>query len=252
MKHDFIDKYSGLNSVLHRLDPRVKLSLSFCFLVMITTAESIPLFGLYIVFTAILSILSRVPFRFYLKKMAAITPVALVISFFIYISYLIEHGAVLNAVNMKPYPGVYLLLAVMILKIYLSILVITLMVSSTRFNDVLWALRKLKMPLIVTTLSKLVYTYIFVFIDEMHRTFRAYKSRTPVRRVPRFKVYGNIAAGILLRSMERSDYIYKAMISRGFCGDFPEGNTHQVKLSDLTAVLIFLVIASAAGILWNI
>jgi cobalt/nickel transport system permease protein len=69
---------------------------------------------------------------------------------------------------------------------------------------------------------------------------------------PRVKVYGHIAGGILLRSVDRSDYIYKAMISRGFAGEFPEGNTDRLKWPDLTAVVFFLILIAAAGVLWNI
>ncbi len=81
---------------------------------------------------------------------------------------------------------------------------------------------------------------------------RAYKSRTPVRRVSRVKVYGHIAAGILLRSMDRSDYIYKAMLSRGFDGEFPEGNTNRLKWTDLAAVIVFLCTIVTAKILWDV
>jgi cobalt/nickel transport system permease protein len=252
MKHDFIDKYSFLHSVIHKLDPRVKLLLCFCFLILIVSAFNLKAAGFYLVIVLGLMVLSKVPFLFYLKKLLLVTPLALLLSFFIYLSYLVEHRVEFTIEAFSRYYPVYGTLALMVSRIYLSILVLTVLVSSTRFNDLLWGLRKLKLPMIVTTLSKLVYTYIFVFIDEMHRTMRAYKSRTPVRRISRVKVYGSIAAGILLRSMDRSDYIYRAMVSRGFVGEFPEGNSNRLKGIDLTAVVFFLiVVVTARLLLWN-
>jgi cobalt/nickel transport system permease protein len=251
MKHDFIDKYSNLDSVIHKIDPRIKLLLLFGFLICIAIASNLKLLGFYWIILIGLMVMSQVPFHFYLKKLILITPLVLIFSFFIYMSYILEHQIAFTMETITSYYPVWDTLASMIMKIYSSILVITLLVSCTRFNDLLWSLRQFKLPLIVTILSKLVYTYIFIFIDELHRSMRAYKSRTPVRRVPRVKVYGHIAAGILLRSMDRSDYIYKAMLSRGFNGEFPEGNSNRLKWTDLAAVIVFLCIIVTIGILGN-
>jgi cobalt/nickel transport system permease protein len=251
MKHDFIDKYSNLNSVIHKIDPRIKLLLLFCFLIFIAVTYNLKFLGFYWGIVVVLMVVSRVPFHFYFKKLIMVTPLVLVFSFFIYLSYLMEHRVAVTVEALSRYYPVWDTLALMAAKIYLSILVITLLVSCTRFNDLLWSLRRFKLPLIVTILSKLVYTYIFIFIDELHRTMRAYKSRTPVRRVSRVKVYGHIAAGILFRSMDRSDYIYKAMLSRGFDGEFPEGNANRLKWTDLAAVIVFLGIIVTTKILWD-
>jgi len=181
-----------------------------------------------------------------------ITPLVLVFTFFIFLSYMLKYRIEFSIESITRDYRIWNTLALTAARIYLSILVITLLVSCTRFNDLLWSFRRFHFPQVVAILSKLVYTYIFVFIDEMHRTMRAYRSRTPIRRVPRTKVYGHIAAGILLRSMDRSDYIYKAMLSRGFNGEFPEGNTNRLKWQDFGAVVFFLIIVGTARILWNI
>lgn len=252
MKHDFIDKYSGLDSILHRVDPRVKLLLSLCFLVLITATYNLKVFSLYLVVVVILLFVSKVPLHFYLKKLLVVTPPAVLIAFFVFLSYVIENNVEISVRSVPGYYPVFYMVALLVSKIYLSILVLTLLVSTTSFNGLLWSLRKYRLPLIVTTLSKLVYTYVFVFIDELHRTLRAYKSRTPVLRISRVKVYGNIAAAIFLRSMDRSDLIYRAMVSRGFTGEFPEGDTHRLKPLDFMAVLCFLFIIAAARLLWKI
>jgi cobalt/nickel transport system permease protein len=252
MKHDFIDKYSSLDSVIHHLDPRVKLLLGFCFLILIALTRNFKLLAVYGAVLTVLLGMSRVPLSFYLKRLLLITPLVVVFSLFIYLSSRFRDTIDLSVDSLSRYSPVWEAMGMTALKIYISILVITLLVSTTRFNDLLWSLRRFRMPLVITILSKLVYTYIFIFIDELHRTLRAYKSRTPVRRVSRVKVYGNIAAGILLRSMDRSDYIYRAMISRGFDGEFPEGNVHRCKAQDALAVILFLLLLAAASMLWNL
>jgi len=252
VRHDFIDKYSHRDSVIHRLDPRVKLLLSFSFLILLVATSNIKLFGMYLGLVTLLVSVSHVPLHFYFKKLLLVTPLAVLFSVFLVISYLVEQGLPFSIETITSNLPIYHRLALLVSKIYLSILVLSLMVASTRFNDLLWGMRKLRMPLIVTTLSKLVYTYIFLFIDELHRTLRAYKSRTPVRRVPRVKVYGSIAAAILVRSIDRSENIYKAMVSRGFDGEFPEGNFNRLKWLDLAAATFFLALACTARlVLWT-
>jgi cobalt/nickel transport system permease protein len=189
---------------------------------------------------------------FFIKKLLLVTPVAFLITFFILLSYFLEHKISLSVNSIFQYHPVYYTVLAMLAKIYISILAISIMISSTAFNDLLWGLRKFRLPRVVTTLSKLVYTYIFVFVDELHRTQRAYKSRTPVRRVPRMQLYGNIAATILLRSIDRSDIIYKAMVSRGYNGEFPEGNINHFKRHDTVAAAGFILLTAAAILLWNI
>jgi cobalt/nickel transport system permease protein len=252
MKHDFIDKHSTLDSVIHRLDPRLKLLLTFLFLVLVSATVNIKLFTLYLLVVIVLMLISKVPMVFYLKKLLLVTPVAFLITFFVLLSYFLEYKIAFSTSGIFQFHPVYYTAASMVAKIYISILAISIMISSTRFNDLLWGLRKFKLPQVVTTLSKLVYTYIFVLVDELHRTQRAYKSRTPVRRVSRVKVYGNIAATILLRSIDRSDIIYRAMVSRGFSGEFPEGNNNRFKWHDLTATCCFIILTAAAVVLWNV
>jgi cobalt/nickel transport system permease protein len=251
MKHDFIDKYSTLDSVIHRLDPRVKLLLTFLFLILIAATMNLKLFVLYLAVVVVTIAAGKVPVAFYTKKCLLVTPLAVILSLFIFISYVLEQQIPFTFDGLFQYHEVYMRLALMVSKIYISILVISVMISTTHFNDLLWGLRKYRLPKVVTTLSKLVYTYIFVFIDELHRTLRAYKSRTPVRRVSRVKLYGNIAAAILLRSIDRSDIIYKAMVSRGFDGEFPEGNSNRLKPLDLTAAILFTILAAASILLWR-
>ncbi len=253
MRHDFIDRYGNLASYLHQIDPRIKLVISFAFLVLIASTTNLKLFPIYAAVLGASILLSKVPLGFYFKKIAMITPLALVLSFFIYVSYLFENDIAWNLKALSQYYPVYEKLALLVSKIYVSILVLTLLIATTRFNDLLWGLRKLKLPTIITTLSRLVYTYIFVLIDELHRMQRAYKSRTPSLHISRFKLYGNIAGGIFLRSLDRSDYIYKAMVSRGFDGEFPEGDGNRLKWIDLAAVTLFTALAVFIRMkLWNI
>jgi len=252
MKHDFIDKFSNLDTAVHRVDPRVKLLLTFLFLILAAATANLKLYPLYLILILVLIAISKVPARYFIKKLLIVTPLAVILAVVLYVSYFIEARLSFSLQGVLEWHPIHERLLILVARIYISILAISLMIAVTRFNDLLWGLRKFRLPMVVTTLSRLVYTYIFVFIDELHRTQRAYKSRTPVRRVPRMKLYGDIAGAILLRSIDRSDYIYKAMISRGFNGEFPDGNCNRLSWNDLAAVLLLIIVTATALLLWKI
>ncbi|MBS0010449.1 MAG: hypothetical protein KFF49_03515, partial [Bacteroidales bacterium] len=85
--------------------------------------------------------------------------------------------------------------------------------------------------------------YIFLLTDEMLRTGRARESRTPgVLRTGRLATYGNQVAVIFLRSWERSQLIYKSMLSRGFSGEFPDMQVMKLRGSDIVISFLFIAL----------
>ena len=60
----------------------------------------------------------------------------------------------------------------------------------------------------------------------------------------RAKVTGNMAGQLFLRSYERSDRIYNAMLSRGYTGQLRTLNPHVMKISDwaFAALSVFVVL----------
>jgi len=192
-----------------------------------------------------------VPLRYYLKRALLVTPFVVMIALFMVASAAFSGHSPELSLKHLTHP-VYVKAALIMLKTYASIIMLTVLTSVTRFNCLLWAMRKFKFPTVVTTLSRLVYTYIFLLTDELHATQRAIKSRTPVIRMPKTKIYGNVAASILLKSIHRSQIVYYAMISRKFSGEFPEGEANRFKLADLAAAACFILIMASVCLLWKI
>jgi len=249
MKHDFIDKYCHLDSVLHRLDPRTKLLSTFLLLVLFVASHQIKLFLLYYAMLAGLVVLSKVPLIYYLKRALLITPFVVLISIFMLASLLFFPGENISITQLTQHPTT-LKVALIVLKSFASIILLTLLTSVTRFNCILWALRKFKFPPVITILSRLIYTYVFLLVDELHKSMIAIHSKAPVLRMPRTKVFGNLAASILLKSIHRSRMVYLAMESRQFSGEFPEGASNHFGLNDVAALLCCLLVLPAVYVLW--
>ncbi len=250
MKHDFIDKYCHLDSPLHRLDPRGKLLFCLSLLFIFISTDNLKLFAVYYALLLFLVILSRVPISYYLKRALLVTPFVLMIGLFMLTSAALSLDSQNLTLKNLSHPA-YLKITLIILKTYASIIMLTMLTSVTPFNCLLWAMRKFKFPTVMTTISRLVYTYTFLLVDEMHAARRAIKSRAPVIRMPKTKVYGNVAASILLKSIHRSRLVYYAMVSRKFSGEFPEGEGSRFGRADVIAGTCFILIISGVCFLWK-
>jgi cobalt/nickel transport system permease protein len=132
-----------------------------------------------------------------------------------------------------------------------------LLVAVVRFPDLIHALEHLRVPSILTTIIAFLYRYLFVLADEVFRLMRARESRAaavPGKRSGgnvawRAGVAGNMAGQLFLRSYERSDRVYNAMLARGYAGHMQTINPHELRRRDyittalaLLAILVFQLV----------
>lgn len=248
MKHSFIDKYSNLDSTVHKLDPRIKLLLTFLGIIIIVSeppGKILP-FAFYGVAVLILILLSRIPLGFIIKRFLILSPFILMAALFFPVSLWLTNDE--QIVNLQ-HPAFKVALSIFF-KAGLSILLLILLVSTDKFHNLLLGLRRLKMPKVIGVIAALMYRYIFILSDEALKTRRARESRTPGRlKVSKIKVFSNQMAMIFLRSWERSKIIYHSMLSRGFNGEFPAMQKLAMKRIDVVFFVCFLTTFLAVRLL---
>ncbi len=237
MKHSFLDRFSELDSPIHRLDPRVKIvALLAAILIVVSEPRGeVGAFWLYYMLAAILLAVSRIPLSFVMKRCLMVTPFILMAA-----------GLMLLTGSGNSYD----VAASIALKAFAAVILLTILTSTERFHRLLGGMRALKMPELLGTLSAFMYRYAFILSDEVMRTTRARQSRTPGRlKTGRFRAYGNQAATIFLRSWERSETVYNAMCSRGFTGRFPLANGFRFRIGDGLFLVLSITLFLAARIL---
>ncbi|MFO7979922.1 MAG: cobalt ECF transporter T component CbiQ [Candidatus Aminicenantes bacterium] len=240
MKHDYLDKYSRLDSFIHKLDPRVKL---ICFFLAVLAVVSEPRgeltgFPFYYLFIFLLIMVSRIPVLFVLKRCLIASPFIVMAAGVLPLSYLLSPASSSISTQVMLFHPLSILF-----KAYAAVVLLTLLASTEKFHRLLNGLQKLKFPPILGIMSALMYRYIFILNDEMLRTTRARKSRTPGKsRISRFRIYGNQAALIFLRAKKRAQDVYNAMLSRGFKGEFPDYNGLRLRLQDGLFSVVFLTV----------
>ncbi len=201
MQLDFLDRYSRLDSPLHRLGAGTKLG---CALAMVIAVILLPPARpvLLLVPTALLltvAAVSRIPGRFLVRRLILLEP------FVLGVAILALFG-----------PGGWRLFLVLVAKCTLCLATMVLLSNTTPFASLLRVLRAMRVPgLLVMTLS-LMYRYLFVLTDEAQRMKRARMSRTfKTGRTWTWHTMSTVVSQLFVRASERAERIYAAMCARG-------------------------------------
>ncbi len=253
MHFDAFDRYHERESFLHRLDPRVKTVVTLLFIIsnaLLPDGAWIAFLGAWI-FLLAANAVSKLGLAYTLKRSLIALPFALIAV------------TVLFSMPGKPISAFHFLMwdftitdagllrfVSILIRSWLSVQMAILLVAVTRFPDLIHALEHLRVPAIITTIIAFLYRYLFVLTDEVFRLLRARESRSAGATGKRSgggvfwraKVAGNMAGQLFLRSYERSDRIYNAMISRGYTGHLYTLNPHEMKSSDYYVAALVLVI----------
>ena len=238
MKHSFIDRYSGLDSPLHVLDPRTKI---LGFTALMAAVLWIPpsrsyLFFAYFFLTAIFMGISQIPLSYIVGRTLIILPF------------------VLLAGLAAPWRGEFglTLFAILMLRSLLCLLLLILLTNTTRFAELLRGLRRMGCPRILVVNLSFLYRYLFVLVEEVMRMRQARDCRR-VRRasvVEELKLLGSMLGTLMIRSFERSERMYFAMLSRGSSGEFPIYAPRRFSWGDLAflAGLTLFIVLTMSGL----
>lgn len=226
MEHDFLDKYARLKGPMQALDPRAKIvsSLTFVVLVVLTPATDYLSFYLYFVLMLLSISVSKVPLGFIFKRSLVVVPFVLLATLFLLFS---PNGVVIFVEVMA--------------KAWLSVLSLSLLVSTTKFTDLLFGFQKLGMPKTMMMVLSFFYRYVFILTDELMRLRRARDSRNFGGSWSwRIKTIGNMLGTLFIRAYERGERVYSAMASRGFTGEIRTVSKLRATAADYSFAILFL------------
>lgn len=94
------------------------------------------------------------------------------------------------------------------------------------------ALHRFGVPRVFTTQLLLLHRYAFLITAEASTMIRARDLRSCGKRGKGPRDTANLIGSLLLRSAERSERVYKAMLARGFSGTLPLATEHRFRLPD--------------------
>ncbi|HWQ13227.1 MAG TPA: cobalt ECF transporter T component CbiQ [Roseiflexaceae bacterium] len=261
MHTHFTDPYQAGTSQIHRLDPRVKVGMTLLFILSNALLPDGAWLAFLLGWLAVLALgaWSGLGAGYAVRRSFVALPFALaaVTAIFALPGRPLWSGALGPWALTATDAGV-VRFASITARSWLSVQLAILLVATTRFPDVLHALRHLRVPRLLVAIAAFMYRYLEVLTDEAARLLRAREARSAVppgsrgggTLAWRAQVAGNMAGQLFLRSYERSDRIYSAMVARGYRGEFHTLNPHVMRTRDWRALALAvgaLVLLQAVG-----
>jgi cobalt/nickel transport system permease protein len=247
----FLDPYQEVSSPIHRTDPRVKLVLSLAF-ILATALIPIGAWPIYILLVAIIfsaAILSSVGIIYVLKRAVLAFPFMLAALPLVFTT----PGLPFYSLNIGPWEITMTLAGItrfisIALKSWISVQAAILLTATTPFPDLLVAMRAVRVPRLIVAIIGLMWRYLFVLADEALRLVRARAARSGDSGISGFnsggsftwraQTAGGMAGNLFIRSLERSDRIYVAMLSRGYDGEVRTMPLPEMKVSNWIILIV--------------
>jgi cobalt/nickel transport system permease protein len=260
MHADAFDRFHEADSYIHRLDPRVKVVVTITFIL----SNSLLPDGAWLAFTLtwlaglFLNWASRLGVSFTLRRSFIALPFALaaITAIFAIPGEPLAEWQI-GSLTLIPTDAGLLRFVSILIRSWLSVQAAILLVATTRFPDMIHAFEHLRIPGVLTTIIAFLYRYLFVLTDEVFRLVRARQARSAAAAGYRSgrslwwraRTAGNMTGQLFLRSYERSDRIYNAMLARGYTGQLRTLHPHDMQSRDwlfaalsMFAILIFQLI----------
>jgi cobalt/nickel transport system permease protein len=139
--------------------------------------------------------------------------------------------------------------ALLILRVETAATLTTVLVLSTPWPHTLKALRSLHLPAEIVTMLAMTHRYVFLLIETANQMFESRQSRTVgvLTGGERRRVTARTAGVLLSKSMELSQEVYLAMLSRGFRGDIRLLTDFRMRLPDYIGLTAFLFVGGLAA-----
>jgi cobalt/nickel transport system permease protein len=215
----YLDSLSYGDSPIHRLDPRAKLIAAAAFIVTVVSYPKYEIQGLlpFFLFPALVFAAGDIPVGFIMKKVLVVSSFAVFIGIF---NPVIDRHA-LYFVWGVPLSGGWISFVSIMVKFFLTVTAALLLIATTSFPGIGRALRKLGMPEIFVSQLLFLYRYLFVLTEETMRLVRARDMRSFGKKGRGMRTFAHLTGTLFLRTVERAERIYQAMLSRGFSGTMP-------------------------------
>lgn len=243
------EEFSSGNSLLHNLDPRIKIIVATLFSITVAVADRTEVLLLALLFSACCVILSNLRVLGVLRRLLLVDGFILLLWIALPFTY---PGKTLFSIG--PFDataeGIRYALTITI-KSNAIILACIALLGTTSIFTLVHALRHLRVPDKLVQLLFFSYRYIHVIHIEYLRLLNALRVRCfrPRSNLRTYKAYAYLVGMMVLNSYDRSERVYDAMLCRGFKGQFWILDHFALKREDVILFIILLLSIAALGFL---
>lgn len=257
------ESYAKRDGFLQTLDPRVKLISIVVLIFTVSMTRDIRLLAAIYSLTLLFAYLSRIELFYFVKRVWVFIPIftgiitiPILFNVFMPGTPLVTLIILGPAAHLGPFPlpdtifitmqGA-LLAATFTLRVATCVSAAVLLFLTTRRDVLFKSLRAFRVPKVYVLTLDMCYRYIFLFSEMVKDFYLAKKSRS-VRNLPLVeeqKWVGGRIGYTLVKSIDMSEKVHQAMISRGFNGEVKlmhEYTVHRRDYVALASVLAFSMI----------
>ncbi|MDI6744575.1 MAG: cobalt ECF transporter T component CbiQ [Thermodesulfovibrionales bacterium] len=232
----YLDSLSYKDTFVHRLDPRVKLLVSFIFILCVVSFPRHEITGLmpFFIYPAFLLAAGDIPLNAIAKKIIFVSPFAVLIGIF---NPLFDRDVIAAFYGIQ-ITGGWLSFFSILVKFILTVSAMLLLVAVTSFPGLCESLERLRLPKAFVIQLLFLYRYLFVLLEEALRMMRAREARSFDGKGRDIKTFIKFISVLLIRTLERAERIYQAMLSRGFKGEIRMNRRYKPGIRDLLFTMI--------------
>lgn len=260
LKDITIGQYFPLGSVIHKLDPRVKLFYTFAFIIMVFVCNNFVSLALCLVSAILITILSKVPIKTVIKGLRPILLIVIVTSL-LQIAYVKTGVTLIDFWKIHITSGGILQALFMTLRISLLIVMSTMLTYTTSPTSMTNGLDRTFAPLlkigidfnVVTMIMTIALRFIPTLIDEVDKIISAQKSRganfESGSLLKRAKMLIPLFVPLLFSAVRRAYELAYAMTCRCYNGGKGKTTMNALKYKKGDYLMSLITICFIAGII---
>ncbi|GGP15502.1 energy-coupling factor transporter transmembrane component T family protein [Oceanobacillus neutriphilus] len=224
-----IGQYVPGNSLIHRLDPRTKITIVFFFVIIVFFANNVPSYSLLTAFSVLCVLISRVPLQFILKGLLPVW-FLIIFTFILHLIITNEGNLLVNWGFIKIYSGGVIQGLAISLRFFLLILTTSLLTLTTTpieitdaMEEMLHPLKKIKFPVHeLALMMSISLRFIPTLMQETDKISRAQAARgVDFRTGPvkdRVMAVIPLLVPLFVSAFKRAEDLAMAMEARGYQG----------------------------------
>ncbi|WP_060681355.1 energy-coupling factor transporter transmembrane component T family protein [Virgibacillus halodenitrificans] len=256
-----IGQYVPGNSLIHRLDPRTKITVIFFFVFIVFFANNVVSYSILTLFAIACIVTSRVPIRFIAK---GLTPVwfLIIFTFILHLIVTKEGTVLLEILGFKIYSGGVIQGFAISMRFFLLILVTSLLTLTTTpieitdaIEEMLHPLKKLKFPVHeLALMMSISLRFIPTLMQETEKISKAQASRGvdfktgPIKE--RIKAIVPLLIPLFISAFKRAEELAMAMEARGYQGGEGRTKLRELKIEKRDMLIFVLFVFVIAGLFY--
>ncbi|MCL2493659.1 MAG: cobalt ECF transporter T component CbiQ, partial [Clostridiales bacterium] len=225
-----LEGLSGQDTAFHRLHPGAKILFTAAYILTIVSFGRYDVLGCipYFLYPAVVMPLARLPASLLLRRFLIALPFcafAGVTNFFLDQNTAFTMGGIAVSYGL-------LSLITILLRTFLCVMAVFILIATTPFPSLTRTLRQFHIPQFFIQLIEMIYRYLGVLTEEAGSMSLAYKLRSAGARGIEMRHMGSFAGQLALRSFDRGERVYNAMLCRGYGQGFPDREKIRFRRAD--------------------